>query len=230
MSSEYEKFASKSYLNAGPAPKPIRSAAYAQEQYPSRRYPQQGRKYTSSYSPAYPQHASPGLKSVVKQALKEEVDIETMKRETEAMKKKPFKVPFKWKSAANAAAKKRDVVAILFLNIKGEIEPPILLPIYGNMVLLRNKIYEIDPRAFWILRQGAKMYKFLIIKEIDRRPVSNLDLDEIRRRGDATDSDEFLIKMALRAQQTQTVKQMNKWAAILIGIVVLGVLIYFFTR
>jgi hypothetical protein len=74
------------------------------------------------------------------------------------------------------------------------------------------------------------MYKFLIVKEIDRRPVSNLDLDEIRRRGDATDSDEFLIKMALRAQQTQTVKSMSKWAAILIGIGILGVLIFFFTR
>lgn len=218
---DYEQFASKAYQAAGPAPRPIPNPIYAQEQYPSRRYPRQGREYVSP--------VKPGLRSVVQKAIKEEHDIETMRRETEQLKK-PFKIPFKWKSAATRAAKQRDTVAILFLNIKGEIENPIVLPIYGNMVLLRNKIYEVDPRAFWILRQGAKMYKFLIIKEIDRRPVSNLDLDEIRRRGDATDSDEFLIKMALRAQQTQTVKSMNKWAAILIGIVVLGVLIYFFSR
>lgn len=219
---EYEKFASKSYLNAGPAPRPpVHNPVYAQEQYLSRRYPQQGRQYVPT--------AKPGIKSVVEQAMKEKADIELIQKETE-LYKKPFKIPFKWKSAANKAGKQRDMVAILFLNIKGEIEPPMVLPIYGNMVLLRNKIYEVDPRAFWILRQGSKMFKFLIIKEIDRRPVSNLDLDEIRRRGDATDSDEFLIKMALRAQQTQTVKGMNKWAAILIGILVLGVVIYFFTR
>lgn len=220
MTNEYEKFVSKAYHTA-PAPKLTPKDVYAQEQYPSRRYPNQGGEFVSK--------VKPGLKTVMKQAIEEEALIEKMKKDTEATKKK-WPIPFKWKSAANRAGKERDVVAIMFLNIKGEIEQPMLLPIYGNMVLLRNKIYEVDPRAFWILRQGTKMYKFLIIKEIDRRPVSNLDLDEIRRRGDATDSDEFLIKMALRAQQTQTVKPMNKWVAILIGIVVLGVLIYFFTR
>jgi|WetSurMetagenome_2_1015567.scaffolds.fasta_scaffold126552_3 hypothetical protein len=222
MTSEYEKFSSKAYKTAGPAPRPVQPAIFAREQYPSRRYPRQGGEHVSP--------VKPGLKTIVHRAIQEEVDIATMKKETEATKK-PWNIPFKWKSAANKAGKQRDVVCVLFLNIKGEIEQPMLLPIYGNMILLRNKIYEVDPRAFWIYRQGAKMYKFLIIKEIDRRPVSNLDLDEIRRRGDATDSDEFLIKMALRAQQTQTVKAgMNKWVAILIGIVVLGVLIYFFAK
>jgi hypothetical protein len=219
--SDYEKFASKAYHLAGPAPKPLVNPVYATEQFPSRRYPNQGRQYVSP--------VRPGLKSVVKQAIKEEEDIEVLKKETAATKKF-WPIPFKWKSAANKAGKQRDMVAILFLNIKGEIEPPMILPIYGNMVLLRNKIYEVDPRAFWILRQGTKMYKFLIIKEIDRRPVSNLDLDEIRRRGDATDSDEFLIKMALRAQTTQTVKGLNKGLAILIGIIILGVVIYFFVK
>jgi hypothetical protein len=221
MASDYEEFASKAYRSAGPAPRYNNDYQYARAQYPSRKYPQGGREFVS--------HVKPGLKTMVKQAIKEETDIETMKRETPQLKK-PFNVPFKWKSAANRAAKQRDMVAVLFLNIKGEIENPIILPIYGNMILLRNKIYEVDPRAFWTFRQGGKMYKFLIVKEIDRRPVSNLDLDEIRRRGDATDSDEFLIKMALRAQQTQTVKSMSKWAAILIGIGILGVLIFFFTR
>lgn len=216
---DYEQYTSKAYHTPKPVNKP--KPVYAHAQYPSRQFPRQGREYVSN--------VRPGLKTIVKKAIQEEQDFEKIKAETPLLKK-PWKVPFKWKSAANRAGKERDMVAILFLNIKGEIEPPMVLPIYGNMVLLRNKIYEVDPRAFWILRQGAKMYKFLIVKEIDRRPVSNLDLDEIRRRGDATDSDEFLIKMALRAQQTQTVKSMSKWAAILIGIGILGVLIFFFTR
>jgi len=222
---DYEKFASKSYKRA---PIPIRrmkavDGIYATEQYPSRKYPQQGMPIEEKTP------YKPGLKTLVKQVIKEEHDIDTIKRETE-LTKKPWPFPYKWKSAANRAVKLRDIVAVLFLNIKGEIEQPMLLPNYGNMVLLRNKIYEVDPRAFWTYRQGVKMYKFLIVKEIDRRPVSNLDLDEIRRRGDATDSDEFLIKMALRAQTTQSVKQANKWIVVIIGIVILGALIYFFTK
>ena len=218
---EYEKFTSKSYLNTGGTPKIEINPAYAREQYPSRKYPRQGGEHISP--------VKPGLKSVVNRALKEREQIEKLREETKA-EKKPFKVPFKWKSTATRAGKQRDMVAILFLNIKGEIEKPMILPIYGNMVLIRNKIYEVDPRAFWTLRQGMKMYKFLIVKEIDRRPVSNLDLDEIRRRGDATDSDEFLIKMALRAQQTQTVKKMSKAVAVIIGIVIIAAVIFFFSR
>lgn len=216
---DYEKFASSAYHAPNFVKKP--QVPYAREQYPSRRYPQQGGEFRSS--------VRPGIKKIVQRAIKEEVDIDKIRAETQQFRK-PWKFPMKWKGAANKAAREKDMVAVLFLNIKGEIENPMVLPIYGNMILLRNKIYEVDPRAFWTFRQGGKMFKFLIVKEIDRRPVSNLDLDEIRRRGDATDSDEFLIKMALRAQQTQTVKSMSKWAAILIGIVILGVLIFFFTR
>jgi len=220
---DYEQYTSKAYHAPAFIKKP--EPNYARPQYPSRQYPTEGRAYGREFQSS----VRPGLRTVVKQAIKEEVDVEKIRAETELLKKK-WPIPGRWKSAANKAAREKDTVAVLFLNIKGEIENPMVLPIYGNMILLRNKIYEVDPRAFWTFKQGAKMYKFLIVKEIDRRPVSNLDLDEIRRRGDATDSDEFLIKMALRAQQTQTTKQMNKWVAVVIGIIVLGVLIYFFTR
>lgn len=219
-SEDYEQFASKA-IKQPPAVQRTDSYVYARPQYPSRRYPAQAR-------PVGPV-AKPGLMTLVKSAINQEKEIEKLKQDT-ATVKKPWKMPFKWTSSANKAAKNIDTVCVMFLNIKGEIENPMILPIHGNMVLIRNKVYEVDPRAFWIFRQGGKMYKFLIIKEIDRRPVSNLDLDEIKRRGDATDSDEFLIKMALRAQQTAATKQVSKWVAILIGIVILGVLIFFFTR
>jgi hypothetical protein len=80
----------------------------------------------------------------------------------------------------------------------------------------------------WTLKLGMKSHKVLIIKEIDRRPVSNLDLDEIRRRGDATDSDEFLIKAALRAQTATAKKPISIWVWIILGIIVVGLLIFFF--
>jgi len=143
-------------------------------------------------------------------------------------KKRKWKFPAKWKMQAKKAAKNRDAVLIFYLNVKGELEQPLVAPIYsGNMVVIRNKVYEVDPRSFWTLKIGFKTYKLLIIKEIDRRPVSNLDWDDIRRRGDATDSDEFLIKAALKAQVTTTAKQVSKGiiffilAAVVIGGIIL---------
>ena len=80
------------------------------------------------------------------------------------------------------------------------------------------------------MKIGFKTYKLLIIKEIDRRPVSNLDWDDIRRRGDATDSDEFLIKAALKAQVTTTAKQVSKGIIFFIlAAVVIGGIILFIT-
>ena len=143
--------------------------------------------------------------------------------------KKFFKWPMAWKSKANKSSKKPDTVLIFYLNIKGEIQTPMIVPIYsGNMVIIKNKIHEVDPRAMWSLKLGMKTHKVLIIKEIDRRPVSNLDLDEIRKRGDATDSDEFLIKAALRAQTAVARKPVSIWVWIIVGVIVVGLLVFFF--
>jgi len=94
------------------------------------------------------------------------------------------------------------------------------------MVIIRNKIHEVDPRAMWSLKLGAKTHKVLIIKEIDRRPVSNLDIDEIKRRGDATDSDEFLIKAALRAQTAVAKKPIPIWVWIILAIAAVGLIAF----
>jgi len=153
------------------------------------------------------------------------------KRNTTKRTKKKWKFPSKWKMAAKKSSKRRDAVLIFYLNVKGELEQPLVVPIYsGNMIIIRNKVYEVDPRSFWTIKIGFKTYKLLIIKEIDRRPVSNLDWDDIRRRGDATDSDEFLIKAALKAQVTQTAKQVSKGIIFFIlAAVVIGGIILFIT-
>lgn len=145
-------------------------------------------------------------------------------KETEAVlnnKKKQFKWPWKWKSIEKKARKAPpEYLLVMYLSIKGKIEMPKLYPIYsGNMVIIGNKPYEVDPRAFWDFGKS----KMLIIKEIDRRPVSNLDYDQIKARGDATDSDEFLIKAAMKAlTQQQAKKQMNKAVIIMIVIAVIA--------
>ena len=163
--------------------------------------------------------------------LVEEKESGQKKNETK-IKKKSWRFPRAWATKAKKSQKRRDAVLVFYLNIKGELEPPMVVPIYGgNMVIIRNKVYEVDPRAIWSVKVGMnKTYKLLIIKEIDRRPVSNLDWDDIRVRGDATDSDEFLIKAALRAQMTTTAKQMGKGVIILIVVAVAAGLIFFFMQ
>ncbi len=140
-------------------------------------------------------------------------------------KSKKFKFPFKWRGTIKKANKKPHMILIWYLNAKGIIEPPKLYPIYSSdMIIIRNKPYQIDPRAFWRLGK----YQCLLIKEIDRRPVSNLDYDEIKRRGDSTDSDEFIIKAAMKAfLGGPKKKQANKTIIIIVGIIILGAIAYF---
>lgn len=162
--------------------------------------------------------------------LNEEKQIGEKRKETNA-KRVSWKWPWSWKSTMNRGQKTRDQVVVLYLNIKGEIEPPMIVPIYsGNMVIIRNKVHEVDPRAFWTVRIGFKTFKVLLYKEIDRRPVSNLDYSEIKARGDATDSDEFLIKAALKAQTANALKGpgLSRAVVIIIIIAIIGALSYFF--
>lgn len=150
------------------------------------------------------------------------------KRDDTKSSKKIFKWPRPWQGKMKKSQKIRDNVLVFYLNIKGEIEAPTIQPLYsGNMVIVRNKVYEVDPRAFWTVKVGFKMYKVLLLKEIDRRPVSNLDYSEIKRRGDSTDSDEFLIKAALRAQVGQAAKAVSKWIIIAVVVLILGAVGYF---
>jgi len=159
--------------------------------------------------------------------LLEEKRTGEMKKDTEK-KTKPWKWPYSWKSKIKKSSKNRDAVLVFYFTIKGELET-FTVPIYGgNMVIIRNKVYEFDPRAVWTTKIGFKWYKLLAIKEIDRRPISNLDLDEIRRRGDSTDSDEFLIKAALKAQVQTAAKAVSRGLIILIAVLVIGGLLFFF--
>lgn len=123
-----------------------------------------------------------------------------------------------------------DKVVMIYLNIKGELENPKLVPLYsGNVIIYKHKAYEFDPRATWTMKLKKNIVKVVLIREIDRRPISNLDYDEIRKRGDSTDSDEILIKTVAKAVIEKAKTQMNKGIIIM---VVLGLLaaaaVYFF--
>lgn len=175
--------------------------------------------------------------------LQEKVEFEERAKTTEQETRK-FRWPFRWrrkiKTAKRATASE---IMVVYLNKKNEIEVPKFMPIFdGNMVIYKNKPYEFDPRAVWTMKGFKGNPKVYLIKEIDRRPVknkfnkfffkdaavSNMDLDEIRVRGDSTESDEFLIKAALRAQKAEMSKKKIGVVAILAIVVVVGLLLYFF--
>lgn len=162
-------------------------------------------------------------------------------------KTKGFRFPFKWRRMFNASKRKAnsEMMLVIFLNKKNEIESPKFMPIFdGNMIIWKNKPYEFDPRAVWTIKSMRGNPKAYLIKEIDRRPVrnkfnqviyrdaavSNMDLEEIRDRGDSTESDEFLIKAALKAQTSQMKRPGNMVLLAVVGVVVVGLIIYFLMK
>lgn len=150
----------------------------------------------------------------------------------EKKKKATFQWPKLWSRTIEKNSASKEYAVVLYLNQKGYIEDPRTVPIeVGNMVIIKGSPYEVDPRAFWLVKIGKNVHKLLLIKEIDRRPVSNLDIDEIRQRGDSTDSDSFLIKAALKEQTANKEKKpMPKWILWIIGAIVVGALIFFFMQ
>ncbi len=181
------------------------------------------------------------LRRLEEKAIMANRQLET--KETE----KDFKYPLKWMSKFKKTHKKQNEKKILvwFLNKKNQIEVPRFMPIYsGNMIIWNNKPYEFDPRAVWIVKGVKGNPQSYLIKEIDRRPVrnsagkivfrdaavSNLDLGEIRDRGDSTESDEFLIKMVKLAQKTETKAAVNKVVLIILGLLLAGVVIWLLVK
>jgi len=143
-------------------------------------------------------------------------------------KKKKFSWPNKWKALMKRSKKDKNRILIFYFTQKGVIIP-MLVPIWSrNIVIIKNKPYEVDPRAFWRLSK----YTCMAFKEIDRRPISNLNYQEVVARGDSTHSDEILIKTVLRAAAKGGVggKPINKKALVIIGLIAVGAIIFFMSQ
>ena len=184
-------------------------------------------------------------KPIVKEPLKKEnittkIDnLTKMLTEKEAIEitkkeKKDWKIPFKWKKTFNKSIKKSLVEKVLcfFINNKGELEAPVLLPIInGNIIVYKYTIHKIEPTDILTLVHKKKFYKLLIYRLFDRKAVSISDYKDVKERGDSTENDEVLIKAMLTAKASQISKQqMGKGALIIGGLVIVGVVIWIFSR
>jgi len=142
--------------------------------------------------------------------------------------KKQFRWSFKQKAIFKNKKKKKKEVLVWFLRVNGEIELPKYYPLYyQDMIIIKGKPYKVDPRMFW--RMGKNMV--LIVKEIDRIPVSNLDYEEVKFYNRSTENDKLIIKAAMQAKMKKDErKPINKNVMIVIGIIVIAAIIYFTTK
>jgi len=165
--------------------------------------------------------------------LIKKLDYKEMKKETDK-EKKEWNLPFKWKKTLNKSSKSSAVQKVLcfFINKKGELESPVLLPIYnGNTLIYKYTVHEIDPRDILTFTHRKKFYKVLIYRLMDRKAVSNRDYADVKKRGDSTIDDEVFIKAMLTAKASQIAKQqIGKGALVVGGLVLVGVIIWIFSR
>jgi len=148
--------------------------------------------------------------------------------------KKGWKIPFKWKKTLNKSLKKtsEEKVLCFFINNKGELESPVLLPIInGNIIVYKYTIHKIDPLDILTFVYRKKFYKVLIYRVMDRKAVSIRDYKEVKGKGDSTENDEVLIKAMLTAKASQISKQqIGKGALVVGGLALVGVIIWIFSR
>lgn len=145
-------------------------------------------------------------------------------------KRQQFKIPFKWKSKANKFGKKSTENSILcfYLTKNGWLQGPMWLPVVGgNLIIYKNKGHEFIPSELWLIKIGLKTVPIYLIREIDRKPISNKDWDEVIARGGSTKDDEVLLKMLKLAMIEKVKTAMNQSLLYIIGgITALGIALY----
>jgi len=135
--------------------------------------------------------------------------------QTPVKKKKGFKLPWKITTLMKKSSKKDDFVVIQYLTQKYEIRFKLCKIISGDVVVVNNKVHRLNPKKMW--KYGK--YRWYIHKEIDREPISNEDLEEVKARNDDTEADVPLIKAVLGAIQRQQ-QSGKKNVALIIGVLI----------
>jgi len=124
------------------------------------------------------------------------------------------------------ADKKQGYVLVQYLNIKQQISFKLCRIVGGDQVVIDNKVHTLNPKDVWRYKKTL----CYIVREIDRKPVSNQDYNEIARRGDDTCSDVPLIKAVLGAVQKPSNLPGKSIILWILGAVVAGIIIFSFVK
>jgi len=151
--------------------------------------------------------------------LQKEVD----EKQNGKKKKKEFKLPFKIKSLFKQSQKKTNYVLVEYLTQHYAIDFRLCKVISGDIIVIDNKAHKLNPRKTW----RWKKYTVYIIREIDREPVSNEDVDDVEATGNGTSNDVVLIKAVMGAVQKDSGIIKNKGIiGIIIALVVAAFVLY----
>jgi len=139
---------------------------------------------------------------------------------------------FRKRQTMNKSIKKPDLILVFLLNLKKQIEGPILTKIYGgNFLVVRNHVYRYNPdRVF-----SFGKYKAVIAREFDRELVGIDDYEDLITKdfisknpgGRVNIDDPVLIKALIAAKLTEkpVMKGGMKW--IIIILIILGAIVGF---
>lgn len=161
-------------------------------------------------------------------------DIEKLKLENASGKKqKSFKMPWKWKTAVNKSFKKNndDNILCWYLTAKGQWVGPMFVPLVGgNVLIVKNRAHEFIPSEMTWMKVGTKTCPIYVLRQIDRKPISNTDWNEVINRKDTTKDDEVILKMLKLAMIEKVKGAINKNILWIVGIgiaaVVIGYMIF----
>jgi hypothetical protein len=156
--------------------------------------------------------------------------------DTDKPKQKPFQkfFPFGRKQAFNKSLKKPELICVFLLNLKKQIEGPILTKIYGgNFLVIRNHVYRFNPERVFTFSK----YKAVIAREFDRELVGIDDYQDIvlkdylsKNPGARINIDDpVLIKALIQARLGEKPKvggKMMTW--IIVGLAIVGLIVGFF--
>jgi len=164
--------------------------------------------------------------------IKEEIEKEKQLQDKDKKKSKPFRWPWAKRQVMNRSLKKPDQILVFLLNLKRQIEGPILTKIYGgNFLVIRNHVYRFNPDK--VLSFGK--YKSVIAREFDRELVGVDDYQELvlqdwtsRNPGARVNIDDpVLIKALIQAKLAEKpTLGGGKWW--IIALVIVGVIAAFF--
>lgn len=139
---------------------------------------------------------------------------------------------FNRRALMKKSIKKNDEILVFLLNLKKQLEGPILTKIYGgNFLVVRNRVYRFNPDRVFTF---ANKYKCVIAREFDRELVGIDDYEALVFKDFASPNpggrvnidDPVLIKALIQAKLSEKTKAAgNKW--IIIILVIIGLIVGF---
>jgi hypothetical protein len=150
-------------------------------------------------------------------------------------KQKNFKKFFamKRRQVFNKSTKKPDLICVFLLNLKKQIEGPILAKIYGgNFLVIRNHVYRFNPDRVFTFGK----YKAVIAREFDRELVGIDDYQEVviqdylsKNPGARINVDDpVLIKALVQARLSEKPVMKGKWTWVIVILAIVGLIAGFF--